>query len=267
MKKGLGKGCLIVSVLFIFCSSLFLYGENKTIKVGVTAGPHVEVMEFVKGLAAKEGVDIKVVEFNDFILPNAALAQGDLDINSYQHEPFLEEQVKSRGYKLSSIGKTILFPIALYAKKVKELKDIKEGAQIAIPNDPTNGGRALLLLQKVGLIKLKSGVGHTASILDIEENPKQLKIVEIEAPQIPRALDDVDAGITNTDWALLAGLNPCKDALAMEDKDSPYANIIVVRTADKDKKDFLEFVKIYQSPQTKEFIKTKFGCAAVPAWD
>lgn len=240
---------------------------SKKITIGVVPGAHVDVMEFVKGLAAKKGLDIKIIEFNDYVLPNAALAQGDLDLNSYQHEPFLDEQVKSRKYKITSIGKTILFPIALYSKKIQDLKELKDKAKIAIPNDPTNGARALLLLQKEGLITLKEqGTNHTLTVLDIKDNPKQLKIIEIEAPQIPRTLDDVDAAVVNTDWALSAGLNPCKDAIAIEGTDSPYANVIVSRIEDKDKKEFSEFVKIYQSPETEEFIKAKFGCAAIPAW-
>lgn len=257
----------ITSLLLILIAPLSsLYAESKTITIGVVPGAHVDVLEFVKDLANKKGINIKIIEFNDYILPNAALAQGDLDLNSYQHQPFLDEQIKSRNYKLSPIGKTILFPIALYSKKINNIKDLKDKAKIAIPNDPTNGGRALLLLQKEGLITLKPNVDHTASIFDITDNPKQLKIIEIEAPQIPRTLDDVDAAVINTDWALPAGLNPCKDALAIEGSDSPYANIIVARTQDKDNKDFSEFVKIYQSPETKEFINTKFGCAAIPVW-
>lgn len=263
------KKLFYLLIILPFLSPL-LFGENaeasKTITIGVVPGAHADVIEFVKDLAAKKGLNIKIIEFNDYVLPNAALAQGDLDLNSFQHEPFLDEQIKSRKYKLTSIGKTILFPIALYSKKIKNLKDLKDKAKIAIPNDPTNGGRALLLLEKEGLITLKPSVDHTASVFDIKDNPKQLKIIEIEAPQIPRTLDDLDAAIVNTDWALPAGLNPCKDALAIEGPGSPYANIIVSRTEDKDNKVFLEFVKIYQSPETEEFIKSKFGCAAIPAW-
>lgn len=268
MLKHLVRNFFFVLMALPFCT--YLWGDNpeksKVITIGVVPGAHVDVMEFVKGMGAKKGLDIRIIEFNDYILPNAALAQGDIDLNSYQHQPFLDEQIRSRNYKISSIGKTIIFPIAIYSKKIKSLKDLKDKAKIAIPNDPTNGGRALLLLEKEGLIKLKGDRGAIISVLDIKENPKQLKIIEIEAPQIPRTLDDVDAAIVNTDWALPAGLNPCEDALAIEGTDSPYANIIVSRTEDKDNKDFLEFVRIYQSPETEEFIKTKFGCAAIPAW-
>jgi len=239
---------------------------GKLVTIGVTAGPHVEVMEFVQRQAKKQGINIKIVEFNDFILPNIALADGDIDLNSYQHEPFLEEQVKQRGYKITSLGKTLLFPIGVYSKKHKRLEDLPQKAQIAIPNDPTNGGRALLLLQHEGLIKLRKNVGHTPSPMDITENPKKLKFIELEAPQIPRALRDVDAAIVNTDWALLAGMEPSKDALAQESKDSPYANIIAARTKDKDNPLYLKIVKIYQSPETAAFVKKRFGDDVIPAW-
>lgn len=240
--------------------------KSKTITVGVTAGLHEEVMEFVKTLAAQQGLNIKIVPFNDYILPNAALDQGDLDLNSYQHEPFLEDQIKSRHYKILSIGKSLLQPIGLYSKKIKNIKDLKDKAHIAIPNDPTNGGRALLLLEKAGLITLKAGSDHKVSILDIKNNPKKLKIIEIEAPQLPRALEDVDAAIINTEFALLSGLNPQKDAIFIEDQNSPYANVFAVRIQDKDNQDLLKFIKIYQSPQTEEFVKNRFGNSVIPAW-
>lgn len=239
---------------------------TKTIRVGVTAGPHVEVMEFVKELAAAEGLNLKIIEFNDFVLPNAALAQGDLDVNCYQHQPFLDDQVKSRGYKLVSIGKTLLFPIGLYSRKVEDVRELKDKARIAIPNDPTNGGRALILLEREGLIKLKPGVGVGASILDIKENPKRFKIMEIEAPQLPRALDDVDAAVINTDWALLAGMTPSIDALALEATDSPYANVIVVQTKDKNNASYKRLVELYQSKATEKFVKKRFNGAVIPAW-
>jgi len=240
--------------------------KPKTIVVGVSPGAHEEVMEFVKNLAAKQGLNVKIVTFNDYILPNAALAEGDLDLNCYQHEPFLTEQVKSRGYDLVSIGKNLLMPMALYSKKIKNLNELKDKAQIAIPNDPTNGGRALILLEKQGLVTLKKDTGHTPSVLDIGNNPKKLKIIEIEAPQIPRMLQDVDAAVINTEFALLAGLDPAKDSLAIESTDSPYVNIFATRAKDKNNKDILKFIQIYQSPETEEFIKTRFGNSIIPSW-
>lgn len=265
-----------LKVFFFSCIALQFFASNlqaeetpqkaKTIVVGVTPGAHEEVMEFVKKLAEKQGLNIKIVTFNDYILPNVALAEEDLDLNCYQHEPFLAEQIKSRGYELTSLGKNLLMPLALYSKKIKNLNDLKDKAQIAIPNDPTNGGRALLLLEKQGLITLKKGIDHSPSILDIEKNPKKLKIIEIEAPQLPRTLEDVDAAIINTEFALLAKLDPAKDSIAIEDKDSPYVNIFAVRSKDKDNKDLLKFIQIYQSPETAEFIKTRYGNSIIPSW-
>ena len=253
--------------IFFISFSTFLLAEE-TLKIGVTAGPHLEIMEYLKPKAKEQGLTLKIVEFNDFILPNRALAEGDLDANSYQHQPFLDEQIKDRGYKLVSVGKTILLPLGVYTKKknIHQLSDLKPKARVAIPNDPTNGGRALLLLAKEGVITLKPGAGITPSKLDIAENPKKLKFIELEAPQIPRSLDDVDVGIINTDWALLAGLNPEKDTIAHEGTDSPYANIVVVRLEDRDSAKVKQFLAIYQTDETKAFIQKKFGSAIIPAW-
>jgi D-methionine transport system substrate-binding protein len=155
----------------------------------------------VKKVAERDGLKLQIVEFTDYIQPNAALAGGDLDANSYQHKPFLDQQVKDRGYKITSVGYTVNFPIGIYSKKVKSLKDLKEGARFGIPNDPTNGGRALLVLQDQGLIKLKPNAGLKATPLDIVENPKKLKFIELEAAQLPRSLDDLDASAVNTNFA------------------------------------------------------------------
>jgi D-methionine transport system substrate-binding protein len=251
----------------LISSNALLFGEE-TLKIGVTAGPHMEILEHIKPIAKKQGLTLKIIEFNDFILPNRALVEGDLDANSYQHQPFLDEQVKERGYPLVSVGKTILLPLGVYTKKkdISCLADLKPKAKVAIPNDPTNGGRALLLLAKEGVIKLKPDAGITPSRLDIAENPKKLKFVELEAPQIPRSLSDVDIGIINTDWALLAGLDPEKDTIAHEGMDSPYANIVVVRTENKDSPAVKHFLEIYQTDDTKAFIKSTFGNAIKPAW-
>ena len=252
--------------LFLLFYNIIFAGE--TLKIGVTAGPHMEILEHLKPIAKEQGLTLRIIEFNDFILPNRALAEGDLDANCYQHQPFLDEQVRDRGYKLVSAGKTILLPLGVYtkSKNIQSLADLKPKAKVAIPNDPTNGGRALLLLAKEGVITLKPHAGITPSRLDIASNPKKLKFIELEAPQIPRSLDDVDIGIINTDWALLAGLDPEKNTIAHEGTDSPYANIVVVRTEKKDSATVKEFLAIYQTEATKIFIKEKFGNAIIPAW-
>ncbi len=240
--------------------------EKKSIKVGVTAGPHAEILETVKKLAAKDGLDIQIVEFSDYMTPNIALSQGDIDANSYQHQPFLDNQVKDRKYDIISIGKTVIFPMGIYSKKIKNINDVKPGAIVAIPNDPSNGGRALLLLEKAGLLKLKPDAGIKATVADIAANPKNIKIKEIDAAQIPRSLDDVDIAAVNTNYAVPAGLLPAKDALVIENADSPYANVIAVRTKDKDNAAFQKLLEAYRSPEVKQWIEEKYKGTFVPTW-
>lgn len=239
---------------------------NKEITVGVTAGPHAQVMDFVAKEAAKQGLKVKVVEFNDYIQPNIALEQKELTANSFQHQPFLDNMVKERGLKLTSIGKTILLPMGLYSNKYKDLTKVPEGASVAIPNDPTNGGRALLLLQQAGLLKLKDGGSPKSTVNDIVDNPKKLQIKELEAAQIARSLNDVDIACVNTNYALASGLNPLKDAVIVESKESPYANVFVVRDADKDDPTIKKLLSIYQSQETKKFIEDTFKGSIIPAF-
>ncbi|HYG87875.1 MAG TPA: MetQ/NlpA family ABC transporter substrate-binding protein [Azospirillum sp.] len=238
----------------------------ETIKVGVSAGPHAQILEQVKPIAAKQGLDIQIIEFTDYVIPNQALSQGDLQANSFQHEPYLDNQVRDRGFDLVNVGKTVVFPMGIYSKKVKSLAELKDGAKIAVPNDPTNGGRALLLLQANGLIKLRDGAGLKASPVDIKENPKKLQILELDAAQLPRSLDDVDAAAVNTNYALEAGLDPNKDTIAKESAESPYTNIIAVRKADKDKPWVATLVNAYHTPEVKQFVLDKFKGAVAPGW-
>lgn len=236
------------------------------IKIGVTAGPHAEIMEQVKKLLEKDGVQLKVIEFTDYIQPNAALAAGDLDANSYQHQPYLDAQIKDRGYKFVSVASTITFPMGVYSKKIKSLNDLKQGARVGMPNDPTNGGRALLVLQAKGVIKLKADAGLKATPLDIVENPKKIKIVELDAAQLPRSLDDFDAAVINGNYAESAGLSPTKDAIAVEASTGPYANVIAVRIADKDKPWVAKLVKAYHSPEVKKFVLEKYKGSVITSW-
>ena len=240
--------------------------SDRPIKVGVTAGPHAEIMDVVKKVAEKDGLKIQIVEFNDYVQPNVALSQGDIDANSFQHQPYLDNMVADRKYDIVSIAKTVIFPMGIYSKKVKTIADVKPGAVVTIPNDPTNGGRALLLLEKVGLIKLKPNAGLKAAVTDIAENPKNIKIKELDAAQIPRSLDDVDIAAINTNYAMTAGLVPTRDAIAIEDANSPYANVIAVRTKDKDNPVFQKLVKAYQSEEVKKFIQEHFKGSVVAAW-
>lgn len=240
--------------------------QDKPLKIGVTAGPHAQIFEQVKKVAEKDGLKLQIVEFSDYIQPNAALAAGDLDLNSYQNKPFLDQQIKDRGYKIVNVGYTVNFPIGLYSKKVKKLEELKEGAKFGIPNDPTNGGRVLLVLQDKGMIKLKADVGLKATVLDVVENPKKLKFVELDASQLARSLDDLDAASINTNFALQAGLQPGKDAIAQENAKSPYVNLLAVREQDKDKPWVAKLVKAYQSEEVRKFVLAEFKGSVIPSF-
>lgn len=233
------------------------------LRVGVTAGPHAAIMNRVKEIAKQKGLIVKVIEFNDFLLPNKALDQGDLDLNCYQHEPFLEEQQK-RNLRIKSVGRAILLPMGIYSLRYKNLGDIQEGGKISIPNDPTNSGRSLILLEKAGLITLKNTKNPT--IFDIDKNPKKLQIIEIEAPQLPRTLQDVDAGVVNADWIIVSGMNPMSAILREDPKQSIYTNIIVAREGEENDEIILKFLKIYQSEEVKNFIMKEFMGAVLPGW-
>ncbi|MFP8834770.1 MetQ/NlpA family ABC transporter substrate-binding protein [Hydrogenophaga sp. XSHU_21] len=260
------KRQLLQSTLALALASAFAlptWAQDKPLKIGVTAGPHAQIFEQVKKVAEKDGLKIQIVEFSDYVQPNAALAAGDLDANSYQHKPYLDQQVKDRGYKIVPVGYTVNFPIGLYSKRVKNVKELKEGARIGIPNDPTNGGRVLLVLQDLGVIKLKPDAGLRATPLDVVDNPKKLRFVELDAAQLPRSLEDLDAAFVNTNYALSAGLNPGKDAIAQESAKSPYVNLLAVREQDKDKPWVAKLVKAYQSPEIKQFVQTEFKGSVV----
>jgi D-methionine transport system substrate-binding protein len=240
--------------------------ETTSIRVGVTAGPHAQILEAVRPVAAGRGLDVKIVEFSDYITPNIALDSGDLEANSYQHKPFLDQQIKDRGYKIESAALTVNFPLGIYSHRWKRWEDVPDGAQIAIPNDPTNGGRALLLLQETGVIKLRDGVGLLPTLLDVVSNPHKLRVVEIDAAQTPRALDDVDAAAVNTNFAISAKLNPTRDALLRESPKSPYVNLIAIRSVDRDKPWVRTLVESYRSEPVKAFILATFDGAVLASW-
>jgi len=239
---------------------------NEKIKIGVTPGAHEEVMEQVVKVAAEKGLDIEIISFSDYVIPNQALDDGDLQANSFQHKPYLDNQIKDRGYDLSVVGYNILTPMGIYSDKIKDLSELKDGAEVGIPNDPTNGGRALLVLQSEGLIKVDPAVGLVVSPLDVIENPKNIKFVELDAAQLPRSLADLDASAINTNYALEAGLNPIKDSIAIEGNDSPYANVIVTRTQDKDAPWVKTLVESYHDDAIREFIETKYEGSVLPVF-
>ncbi|MFG5775886.1 MetQ/NlpA family ABC transporter substrate-binding protein [Comamonas sp. J-3] len=240
--------------------------QDKEIKIGVTAGPHGQIMEQVKKIAEKDGLKIKVIEFSDYVQPNAALQSGELDANSYQHKPYLDAQIKDRGYKFVVAADTVNFPIGIYSKKIKNLAELKSGARFGLPNDPTNGGRVLLLLQAQGLIKIKESAGLKATPLDVIENPKKLKFVELDAAQLARSLDDLDAAAINTNFAISAGLSPKTDSIALESAKNPYVNILVVREADKNQPWVGKLVKAYHSEEIRQFIDTQFKGSVAPGF-
>lgn len=236
------------------------------IKVGVTAGEHAQIMEKVKEIAAKKGLNIDIVEFSDYVVPNQALADGDLNANSFQHQPYLDNQIADRGFDIVSVGTTITTPMGVYSKKVKSLDELQDGATVAIPNDPTNGGRALLVLASKGLIKVNPDAGLKVGPADVTENPKNIQFAELDAAQLPRSLDDVDAAVINTNYAMEAGLHPKKDAIAIEGEKSPYANVIAVRTADKDAPWVKTLVESYHDDSIRTFINEEFKGALIPAF-
>ncbi|MBL8569817.1 MAG: MetQ/NlpA family ABC transporter substrate-binding protein [Phreatobacter sp.] len=258
---------LILSAAALLAAPAIARAQAPTkLRVGVTAGPHAQILEAVKPVAAKRGLDLSITEFSDYILPNAALASGDLDVNSYQHKPFLDQQNADRKYNLVGVGFTVNFPIGVYSKKHKRWEEVPAGAQIAIPNDPTNGGRALLLFQDKGLVKLKEGVGYRPTIADIVQNERRFRFIELEAAQTARSLDDVAAAVINTNYALSAGLTPGRDALLREDPKGPYVNLIAVRDADKDKAWVKPFVESYQSAEVREFVQKTFQGSVLSSW-
>ncbi len=243
--------------------------EKTKIKVGVSVGNAEQTFEVVRKVAARDGLDIQVITFSDYLQPNEALAAGDLDANAFQHKPFLDSQIKARGYKIVPVGLTLTAPLGIYSRAYKSVAQLPQGARIGIQNDPSNGNRALLLLQKAGLIKLRPGVGENgvnATPLDVVENPKKLRLIELDAAQLPRALDDLAAASINNDYAYRAGLSLQRDTIAVEDARGPYANLIATRAEDKDKPWVKKLVKAYQSEEVRRFIETEFKGSLIPAF-
>lgn len=236
-----------------------------TLKVGVSPVPHAEILGAVKDKLAKEGINVEIIEFTDYVQPNLALNDKNLDANYFQHKLYLDEFVRSRNLKLVSAGAIHLEPMSVFSKKIKDLKDLPDGARVAIPNDPTNGGRALLVLQSAGLIKLRDGALITATPQDITENKKNLQFSELEAPQLPRSLEDADISVININFALEAKLNP-KDAIFTESSDSPYANIVAVREGDENRPEIKKLIEALTSQESKDFIEKKYNGAIKAAF-
>ncbi|ACA18830.1 lipoprotein, YaeC family [Methylobacterium sp. 4-46] len=235
------------------------------VRVAATPGPHAQILEAVKPVAAKHGLDLQVMEFSDYVVPNEALSAGEIEANSFQNQPYLDNQKADRGYRIESVALTVNFPLGIYSKRHMSWDAVPDGGTVAIQNDPTNGGRSLLLLQDKGVITLREGVGFKPTVADIVKNPKKLRFIEVDAAQTPRSLDDVDAAAVNTNYATPAGLTP-SDALLREAPKGPYVNVIAVRSADKDKPWVKALVESYRSPEVKAFIETTFKGAVLPSW-
>lgn len=242
--------------------------ESGTVKlvVGATPSPHAEILNLIKPDLKEKGIELEVKEFNDYVTPNTALDEKQLDANFFQHVPYMEDFAKQKNIKLVAVGKVHVEPMGAYSKKVKSKDEIKDGALIAVPNDATNEGRALLLLQKQGLIKLKDATALTQTPKDITENPKSLKFKELEAAQLPRTIQDVDVAIINTNFALKGNLDPLKDTIFSEDKDSPYANVVTTRPDNQNDPAILELVKALNSEKVKKYLEDTYKGAIVPAF-
>ncbi|WP_198419490.1 MetQ/NlpA family ABC transporter substrate-binding protein [Geomonas oryzae] len=241
-------------------------GTGKTLKVGAAVVPHADILKFVVPKLKEQGVNLEVVTFDDEVQLNPALAEKQIDANYFQHVPYLEAVMKEKNYQFQVAGSIHVEPIGLYSKKIKSIAELKDGAQIAVPNNPSNEYRALALLEKQGLIKLKPGISNfQATPKDIVENPKKIKFVEVEAAQLTRTLPDVDGAVINTNFILDAKIDP-QSAVVREDAKSPYANIIVVRKGEETREDIKKLVAALQSPELKQFLKEKYGAAIIPAF-
>lgn len=248
-------------------ATLSVHAFAAEISVGGMNGPESDLLVAAQKVAKEKfDLDVNIVRFDDYVTPNIALADGDIDLNAFQHRPYLERMVKDRGFKLAVVGETFVYPIGAYSKKIKSVDALKDGATIAVPNDPSNEGRTLILLHNKGLITLEDPNNLEASVLDIKENPHNFDFKEIEAAQLPRMLDEVDLAFINSGFAVDAGLSPTDDAIFSEGTDSPYMNIIVAREGDQEKTEIKQFVEAYQSDAVKAAAEKAFKGAAVAGW-
>ncbi|ACZ08979.1 Methionine-binding lipoprotein metQ precursor [Sebaldella termitidis] len=240
--------------------------KEQKLVIGATPTPHAEILEQVKEELKKEGVDLEIKIFDDYVLPNRLLGEKTLDANYFQHVPYMEEFAQKNNMELVAVAKIHVEPLAVYSKSVKDLSELPEGADVLIPNDPTNRGRALILLDKSGIIKLKDNQKLDSTIEDIAENPKKLKVTALNADQIPTRLGEVGAAVINGNFAMKNNLNPLTDSIFIEDKDSPYANVITVLKGNENDERVQKLVKALQSEKIKKFIEEKYQGSVVPAF-
>lgn len=275
-KKILALLLLITVIAVVGCNSNKDTAKDSTggkaetklevVKVGATSTPHGEILEALEEDFEAEGIKVEIVDFTDYVIPNKALDAGDIDANFFQHKQYLEQENKEKGYNIVVAGDIHSEPMGVYSKKYKSLDEIPEGGEIAIPDDPTNGGRALILLEKNGLIKLDDNTNLSATEANIVENPKNFKFTALEAVNIPAVYGDLDAAVINSNYALTVDLNPSKDSIVMEGNDTPYVNIVAVNEADKDKGSIKKLIKVLTSENAKKFIEEKYEGAVVPSF-
>ena len=240
--------------------------EPVVLNVAASPTPHAEILEQVVDVLAEQGIDLQIHEYGDYVVPNTAVEEGEEDANYFQHIPYLESFNEKEGTHLVSVGGIHIEPMGVYAGKTASLEELPDGAELAVPNDPTNEGRALLLLEAQGLIKLADSSNLEATPNDIVDNPKNLTFKELEAAMIPNAVDEVDLSVINVNYALEAGFNPTEDALAIEDADSPYVNIVAVKEGNENNPAVLALVEALQSDTVRDFINETYGGAVVPAF-
>ncbi|MCL2703540.1 MAG: MetQ/NlpA family ABC transporter substrate-binding protein [Defluviitaleaceae bacterium] len=266
MKKLLTAVCAILALSLALAGCASRSEDASKIVIGATAVPHAEILEFVRADLSAAGIELEIREFSDFALVNPALADGQLDANYFQHVPYLDNYIANTGRDIAVVGKVHIEPMGVYSQRIDDLADLPDGAVVGIPNDAVNGGRALLLLESLGLITLRDGVGLRAIPGDITHNPKNLNITEIEAAMLPRLLGETDISVINTNFALSVGLNPMDDAVAMEGVDSPYANIVAVRGEDADCENIKKLLEVLQTEKVRDFILERYRGAVVPVF-
>lgn len=279
MKKKILLGALVLSlVAFTGCkngdantastgAAADSGAENEVVKVGATAVPHAEILEGLKDEFEKEGITVEVVPFDDYIMPNTALDEKTIDANFFQHKQYLQQQIDEFGYDFAVAGEIHSEPMGIYSTKHESLDDLPDGAEVIIPDDVSNGARALQLLEKQGLIKLKDSNDIKATEKDIVENPKNLKFTIVEAANIANTYQDVDLGVINSNYALQVNLNPVEDSLAIEGNDTPFVNIIAVRKGDENSEKIKKLVKVLTSKECADFINENYKGAVVPAFE
>jgi|SRR5690625_1655087 len=270
------KFLFYVLAVTVLIGTLSACGSSKTsgqlsdekLVVGVTSGPHEEIFEVIKDLAAEDGLEIEIKVFSDYIMPNTALDEGDLDVNSYQHKPFMEKFNEDHDTSLVAYATTTLSPIGVYSEDITDINDLPEGAKIGIPNDPTNGARAFIIFEEAGLIKLDEDIEkENASILDVVENEKELEFIELEAAQIPTKLGELDLGVINGNFAIENGLDPTEDSILSESKDTPFVNQLVVREENSNDPVLETLKELYYSEEVTNFILEKYDGVILPSWE